>query len=75
MDELETVLADTSSEELTAQKKIQYINVSWRFLHFTSVSLGLVIILKSHLYSTMKFMDTEAPVCIFLQISAVDKLP
>jgi len=45
------------------------------FALYKYLILGLVITLKSHLYSTMKFMDTEAPVCIFLQISAVDKLP
>jgi len=37
MDELETVLADTSSEELTAEKKIQYASVSGIFLQFRDI--------------------------------------
>jgi len=31
MDELENVLADTSDEELTGDKKVQYSNVSCSF--------------------------------------------
>jgi len=65
MDELETVLADTSNEELTNEKKIQYASVSY------NTDLCLILcqwkVLKSNLYGTVKV------VCILFGFFSVDK--
>jgi len=43
MDELELILADTSNEELTPEKKIQYNNVSCSFLQFIYYHIAVSI--------------------------------
>jgi len=38
MDELQLIFADTSNEELTPEKKIQYNNVRCSFSHFSHMN-------------------------------------
>ena len=67
MDELEIVLADTSNEELTAEKKIQYINVSCRFLHFTVMLINYIHI------APQLYRHRHRGTCIYSAFFGTDK--